>query len=123
MPASTSRGKIEPIEWQGGRCRLVDDPVTIYEEARRLAAETGGHSLDQFTHGERATAWRGDNNIAESIIEQLAQEVDPENSAFFDAWASCGPSVTVPSGGRSSRIEGIGRPRVEPSSTPRSWAR
>jgi cysteine synthase A len=148
MPASTSREKIELIEFQGGKCHLVEDPATIYDESRRLAAETGGHYMDQFTYAERATDWRGNNNIAESIFEQLAQErhpvpawvvvgagtggtsatigrfvryrrfptrvcvVDPENSAFFDAWADDRPEHTT---GIGSRIEGIGRPRVEPS--------
>jgi cysteine synthase A len=151
MPASTSRQKIELIEFYGGRCHLVDDPSTIYAESRRLAAETGGHYMDQFTYAERATDWRGNNNIAESIFEQLAQErhpvpawvvvgagtggtsatigrfvrfrrfdtrlcvVDPENSAFFDGWADDDPTHTTD---RGSRIEGIGRPRVEPSFMP-----
>jgi cysteine synthase A len=151
MPASTSRQKIELIEFYGGRCHLVDDPSTIYDESRRLAAETGGHYMDQFTFAERATDWRGNNNIAESIFEQLAQErhpvpawvvvgagtggtsatigrfvrfrrfdtrlcvVDPENSAFFDGWAGDDPTHTTD---RGSRIEGIGRPRVEPSFMP-----
>ena len=50
MPSRTSREKIELIEAQGGRCHLVDDPGAIYAESRRLAAETGGHYMDQFTH-------------------------------------------------------------------------
>jgi cysteine synthase len=151
MPASTSREKIDLIEFYGGRCHLVDDPSTIYEESRRLAAETGGHYMDQFTFAERATDWRGNNNIAESIFEQLAQErhpipewvvvgagtggtsatigrfvryrrydtrlcvVDPENSAFFEGWAKDDMGHTT---SRPSRIEGIGRPRVEPSFVP-----
>ena len=151
MPASTSREKIELIEFYGGRCHLVADPSTIYEESRRLAAETGGHYMDQFTYAERATDWRGNNNIAESIFGQLAQErhpvpewvvvgagtggtsatigrfvryrrfdtrlcvVDPENSAFFEGWAREDPGHTT---GIGSRIEGIGRPRVEPSFVP-----
>jgi cysteine synthase A len=151
MPASTSQEKIALIEFYGGRCHLVDDPGTIYDESRRLAAETGGHYMDQFSYAERATDWRGNNNIAESIFEQLAQErhpipawvvvgagtggtsatigrfvryrrydtrlcvVDPENSAFFDGWARDDPSHTT---GTGSRIEGIGRPRVEPSFIP-----
>jgi cysteine synthase A len=151
MPASTSPEKIELIEFQGGRCHLVEDPSTIYDEARRLAAETGGHYMDQFTYAERATDWRGNNNIAESIFEQLALErhpvprwvvvgagtggtsatigryvryrrhptsvcvVDPENSAFFEGWTRADPSYVTAKG---SRIEGIGRPRVEPSFLP-----
>jgi cysteine synthase A len=151
MPATTSRGKIELIEFQGGRCHLVDDPRTMYDEARRLARDSGGHYMDQFTFAERATDWRGNNNIAESIFEQLALErhpvpawvvvgagtggtsatigrfvryrrhhtqvcvVDPENSAFFSGWADSRPDHVT---GVGSRIEGIGRPRVEPSFNP-----
>ncbi|WP_430333889.1 PLP-dependent cysteine synthase family protein [Rhodococcus sp. ACT016] len=148
MPASTSPAKIALIEAQGGRCHFVTDPSSIYTESQRLAAESGGHYMDQFTHAERATDWRGNNNIAESIFTQLQREehpipewivvgagtggtgatigrflryrtfdtglcvVDPENSVFFDAWQSSDCAVTS---GRGSRIEGIGRPRVEPS--------
>jgi cysteine synthase len=151
MPASTSREKIGLIEFYGGSCHLVDDPSTIYDESRRLAVETGGHYMDQFTFAERATDWRGNNNIAESIFGQLSQErhpipewvvvgagtggtsatigrfvryrrydtrlcvVDPENSAFFEGWAKDDMGHTT---GRASRIEGIGRPRVEPSFVP-----
>ena len=150
MPRSTSPEKIELIEFQGGRCHLVDDPSSIYDESRRLAQETGGHYLDQFTYAERATDWRGNNNIAESIFSQLSHErhpvpswvvvgagtggtsatigrfiryrrfdtrlcvVDPENSAFFPSWTDDDPGAT----GSGSRIEGIGRPRVEPSFLP-----
>lgn len=148
MAATTSREKIGLIEHQGGQCHLVDDAATIYEEAQRLARETGGHYIDQFTYAERATDWRGNNNIAESVYQQMSKEphpipawivtgagtggttatfgrfaryfvtgtrtcmVDPENSVFHDyiqsgdrTLSSCTPSV----------IEGIGRPRVEPS--------
>ncbi|PPK69434.1 PLP-dependent cysteine synthase family protein [Actinokineospora auranticolor] len=148
MPRTTSPEKIHLIERQGGRCHFVDEPGGIYSESRRLADELGGHFLDQFTNAERATDWRGNNNIAESIFEQMAREphpepawvvvgagtggtsatigryiryrkldthlavVDPENSVFFDAWRDTEPGLT---GCRGSRIEGIGRPRVEPS--------
>ena len=148
MPRSTNAEKVALIEAEGARCHLVADPTTIYAEAARLAAESGGHYLDQFTYAERATDWRGNNNIAESIFAQLSLErhpvprwivtgagtggtsatigrfiryrrlstglcvVDPENSAFFDGWADDAPQTVT---GRSSRIEGIGRPRVEPS--------
>ena len=149
MPATTSPEKREIIEFYGGKCHLVDDPGAIYEESRRLAEETGGHYMDQFTYAERATDWRGNNNIAESIFQQMTQErhpeptwivvgagtggtsatigryiryrrhatrlcvADPEGSAFFPSWIS-GDDLTGP----GSRIEGIGRPRVEPSFLP-----
>ncbi|GFG54021.1 cysteine synthase [Mycolicibacterium agri] len=151
MPSSTSAAKIKLIEAQGGRCHFVAESSQVYAEAERLAEETGGHYLDQFTNAERATDWRGNNNIAESIYVQMDQEahpipewivvgagtggtcatigryiryrrhatrlcvVDPENSAFYAAYAQGDPHVVT---GMSSRIEGIGRPRVEPSFLP-----
>ncbi|PWI41744.1 PLP-dependent cysteine synthase family protein [Streptomyces sp. ICBB 8177] len=151
MPRTTSREKQRLIEFQGGRCHLVDDARTIYEVSARLARETGGHYMDQFTYAERATDWRGNNNIAESIYQQLRRErhpepawivatagtggtsatigryvhyqqydtricvADPENSCFFDGWVSGDADVDCE---RGSRIEGIGRPRMEPSFVP-----
>ena len=47
MPTSTSPEKIALIEAQGGMCRLVEDPTTVYDEAQRVAAETGGFYLDR----------------------------------------------------------------------------
>src|SRR5690606_24826291 len=46
-------------------------------ESARLARESGGHFMDQFTYAERATDWRANNNIAESIFKQMAQEPHP----------------------------------------------
>ncbi len=148
MPATTSPEKIDLIEFYGGRCHLVDDPAMIYDEARRLTVDCGGHYMDQFTYAERATDWRGNNNIAESIFEQMQAEphpcpswivvgagtggtsatigrfvryrrfetriavADPENSAFYGGWESDRSDVTTHT---PSRIEGIGRMRVEPS--------
>ena len=152
MPSSTSASKIALIESQGGRCHFVAESSQVYAEAERLAEETGGHYLDQFTNAERATDWRGNNNIAESIYRRRWARrrirfrsgsssapapaepappsggiiryrryatrlcvVDPENSAFFPAYAQGRDDVVT---GMSSRIEGIGRPRVEPSFLP-----
>ncbi|MGY4709799.1 L-cysteine desulfhydrase Cds1 [Mycolicibacterium sp. CBM1] len=151
VPASTSTSKVRLIEAKGGRCHFVDRSDEVYAEAQRIAAETGGHYLDQFTNAERATDWRGNNNIAESIYEQMRDErhpiptwvvvgagtggtsatigryiryrrhdtklcvVDPENSAFFPSYAQRRSDVVT---GMPSRIEGIGRPRVEPSFLP-----
>src|SRR3712207_285843 len=151
MPARTSPEKVSLIEFQGGKCHLVDDPTQVVPSARQLAQDLHGHFMDQFTHAERATDWRGNNNIAESIYAQLSLEqhpvpawivvgagtggtsatigryaryrrfptklcvVDPEGSAFWPAyrtgdWTYCS--------GTGSRIEGIGRPRVEASFQP-----
>jgi cysteine synthase len=148
MASSTSPSKTALIERQGGRCHFVDRPGDVYAEALRLEAELGGHFIDQFTMAERATDWRGNNNIAESIFAQMAEEehpiptwlvvgagtggtsatlgrylryrrhptwlavVDPQNSVFLPAYESADGTLTSEVG---SRIEGIGRPRVEPS--------
>ncbi len=81
MTASTSASKIALIESQGGRCHFVDEAAQVYDEAHRLAEETGGHYLDQFTNAERATDWRGNNNIAESIFEQMGRG-DPSGAGL-----------------------------------------
>jgi cysteine synthase A len=148
MPRSTSSAKVALIEFQGGRCHYVDSADQVYAEAQRLASDCDGHYMDQFTYAERATDWRGNNNIAESIFEQMRREphpvpawivvgagtggtsatlgryvryhgyatqlcvVDPENSVFMDYYESRDASVTST---RASGVEGIGRPRVEPS--------
>jgi cysteine synthase len=151
MPRSTSPQKIAAIEFQGGQCHLVDDPTAIYTESERLARERGGHYMDQFTYAERATDWRANNNIAESIFSQMQREqhpcpswivasagtggtlatigryvrycrhatqvcgVDAEHSVFFEHYLSGDATLTLD---RGSRIEGIGRPRVEASFVP-----
>lgn len=148
MPKSTSPDKIQAIEFYGGRCHFVDHPAEVYDVSRRIARETDGHFMDQFTYAERATDWRGNNNIAESIFRQMKYEnhpvpkwivtgagtggtsatlgryvryeqhatqicvVDPENSVFYDFWKNNDPELCSEHG---SRVEGIGRPRVEPS--------
>jgi cysteine synthase A len=152
VPKTTTQPKLEAIRFQGGQIHLVDDPRSVYEVSRRLAAETGGHYMDQFTYAERATDWRGNNNIAESIFAQMEKEehpvptwivcgagtggtsatigrfiryqrhhtrlcvADPVSSVFHRHYAD--PRVTALPEGCASRIEGIGRPRVEPSFVP-----
>ncbi|HKE70320.1 MAG TPA: PLP-dependent cysteine synthase family protein [Nocardioidaceae bacterium] len=95
MPATTSPEKIALIEFYGGRCHLVDDPTTVYDESRRLADECDGHFMDQFTYAERSTDWRGNNNIAESIFEQLAQERYPVPEWVVVGAGTGGTSATI----------------------------
>jgi cysteine synthase A len=108
VPAATSREKIELIEFFGGRCHLVADPTLVYDEAHRLAAETGGHFLDQFTYAERATDWRGNNNIAESIFEQMAQERHPVPRSAGRTATRPTPPIAAP-GSRESAVPGSSR--------------
>lgn len=147
MPRSTSAEKVSLIEFYGGKCHFVEGASAVYDEARDLARATRGHYIDQFTYAERATDWRGNNNIAESMIAQMKHErfpvptwvvvgagtggtsatigryiryhrlasrlcvADPEGSVFA-RYHSTGDAGILSEG---SRIEGIGRPRVEPS--------
>ena len=147
MPHTTSPEKIAQITFYGGRCHLVDNAAAVYEAARDLARQTGGHYMDQFTYAERATDWRGNNNIAESMFHQMTRErfpvprwivvgagtggtsatigryiryqrhatqvcvPDPEGSVFGEYHRTGDTTLSGP----GSRIEGIGRPRVEAS--------
>ncbi|CAB1241434.1 TPA: PLP-dependent cysteine synthase family protein [Vibrio cholerae] len=151
MPKCTARKKIEQIQFYGGKAHLVDRSDQIYAESHRLAKELKGHYMDQFTYAERATDWRGNSNIADSIFSQMQMEqhpvpswivmspgtggtsatigrfiryqqyntklcvVDPENSVFYDYYRTRNAELTRDCG---SKIEGIGRPRVEPSFIP-----
>ncbi|ANU36827.1 PLP-dependent cysteine synthase family protein [Vibrio scophthalmi] len=151
MPKSTACKKIEQIEFYGGKAHLVERSDQIYAESHRLAEELNGHYMDQFTYAERATDWRGNNNIANSIFDQMQLEdhpvpawvvmspgtggtsatigrfirhqqhdtklcvVDPENSVFHEFYRTGNKAIT---GENGSKIEGIGRPRVEPSFIP-----
>jgi len=147
MPRSTSAEKVALIEFYGGRCHFVEHAGEVYDAAQRIADETGGHYMDQFTYAERATDWRGNNNIAESMFTQMQRErhpiprwivvgagtggtsatigryvrfqmhatqlcvADPAGSVFSAYHRTGDKSLTAP----GSRIEGIGRPRVEAS--------
>jgi cysteine synthase len=153
VPQGTAPAKLAEIVRLGGRCHEVAGS-DIYSAADALAREIGGHYMDQFTFAERATDWRGNNNIAESIFQQMQREphplprwivvgagtggtsatigryvrykacgetrtrlavVDPEGSVFAESHRTgrCDLVSDV-----RSRIEGIGRPRVEPSFQP-----
>ncbi|TEW52488.1 PLP-dependent cysteine synthase family protein [Psychromonas sp. RZ5] len=148
MAKSTSIEKIKQIQHYGGECFLVDATDLIYAKSEALAEELQGYYMDQFTNAERATDWRGNNNIADSIFKQMKNEpnpipkhivmsagtggtsatlgryiryhqltteltvVDPENSIFYDYFLTANKALTH---NKYSLIEGIGRPRVEPS--------
>jgi cysteine synthase A len=103
MPRTTSPEKIAAIEFYGGSCHLVDDPLTVTDESERLARERGGHFMNQFMYAERATDWRANNNIAESIFGQMAREPHP-----VPAWIVCGPGTggTAATLGRFVRYRG-----------------
>lgn len=151
MPRSTAHSKIRQIELYGGQCHYVQSAPEMHGAAVELATSINGYFMDQFTYAERATDWRGNNNIAQSIFKQMEFEpypvphtivmsagtggtsatlgryilykgyntslvvVDPENSVFFRCFESGDRTLTNKA---SSRIEGIGRPKVEASFQP-----
>jgi cysteine synthase A len=94
MPDNTAPGKIAAVRALGARCELVAPGKCTQERARELARD-GACFLDQFGLAERATDWRGNNNIAESMIGQLAGEPHPR-----PAWIVCGAGT----GGTSATI-------------------
>ncbi len=106
MPRGTSPDKIAAIEFYGGRCHLVSDASELQAESARMAAATGGHFMDQFTYAERATDWRANNNIAESIFKQMTHEPHPVPS-----WIVCGPGT----GGTSATLGRFVRYRRYPT--------
>ncbi len=150
MPRNTSQEKIDQITFYEGQCHFVESAGEVYAAAQAIAQASGGHYMDQFTYAERATDWRGNNNIAQSIFGQMARErfpipqwivvgagtggtsatigrylrflghptalcvADPEGSVLARYHREGDVSATAP----GSRIEGIGRPRVEPSFIP-----
>lgn len=150
LPRTTAPDKLAELRALGARIELVDAPARVYARAAELARESGGCYLDQFTFAERATDWRGNNNIAESMSEALRAAgiaapawfvcgagtggtlatcgryfryrgfgtrlllADPPGSVLLDAWRGIASSA----GGARSLIEGIGRPRAEPSFLP-----
>ena len=178
MASSTAQNKIDLIEKLGGRCVLTDSADGVYAAAQEIEAELnaksgdnfGGHYIDQFTNASRATDWKGNNTLAQDIMNQMSLEkypvpeyvvvgagtggtatslgrfmhysqfdtkicvVDPENSVFYDCFRTgsrslllgdphetngdLGYTIVPKTGHGRSMVEGIGRPRVEPSFTP-----
>ena len=148
IPKSTARSKIDQIEFYGGKVHFVDAAPQMHDASVELAASIDGFFMDQFTFAERATDWRGNNNIAESVFTQMEHEphpvprhlvmsagtggtsatlgryirykgyqteltvVDPEDSVFYESYMTDDPNLVSD---KSSRIEGIGRPKVEHS--------
>ncbi|WP_298716235.1 PLP-dependent cysteine synthase family protein [uncultured Oceanisphaera sp.] len=104
MPRHTTCKKVEQVMRLGGQCHFVDHAAEVYSEAERLARESGGHYMDQFTFAERATDWRGNNNIAESIFRQLAEEPHPIPDAIVMSAGTGGTSATL---GRYVRYLGL----------------
>ncbi|VEA27659.1 lyase [Salmonella enterica subsp. enterica] len=103
MPACTAKRKIEQIQFYGGHCHFVESACEIYAASERLAHELNGHYMDQFTYAERATDWRGNNNIADSIFRQMRNEPHPVPRFIVMSAGTGGTSATI---GRYIRSQG-----------------
>ncbi|MFJ2115313.1 PLP-dependent cysteine synthase family protein, partial [Streptomyces sp. NPDC087850] len=140
VPSGTTTEKKQKIRDYGGEI-VEATGATISERAAQEAHDRHGHFMDQFTYAERAYDWRGDRGMAAEILGESDPDwfvmgagtggtatslaryarytghrvrvcvTDPENSAFFPGWRDNDRTVTA----KGSRIEGIGRPTVEPS--------
>ncbi|RYJ24543.1 cysteine synthase B [Streptomyces sp. L-9-10] len=140
VPSGTTTEKKQAILDLGGEI-VEATGATISERAQEEARVRHGHFMDQFTYAERAYDWRGDHGMASEILGESDPDwfvmgagtggtaaslaryarytghrvrvcvTDPENSAFFPGWRDNDRTATA----KGSRIEGIGRPKVEPS--------
>ncbi|MFJ6298706.1 PLP-dependent cysteine synthase family protein [Streptomyces griseoviridis] len=140
MPAGTDAEKKQAVRDLGGEI-VETSGAEISERARWEAQQRNGHFMDQFTYAERAYDWRSDQGIAGEVIGAVDPDwfvmgagtggtatslaryarytdhkvrvcvTDPENSAYFPGWRDTDRDAKA----AGSRIEGIGRPVVEPS--------
>ncbi len=140
VPKGTAEKKKQAISALGGEFHEAPG-AKISAEARAIAQKQNGHFMDQFTYAERAYDWRGHHGIAAEVIDAVDPDwfvmgagtggtvtsmaryarytnhkvricvTDPENSAFFPGWRDNDRNAIA----IGSRIEGIGRPKVEPS--------
>jgi cysteine synthase A len=103
VPKSTAASKIELIRLFGGEPHFVGSAPEMHGAAVELAASLKGHFMDQFTYAERATDWRGNNNIAESIFSQMEYEPHPVPKMLVMSAGTGGTSATL---GRFVRYRG-----------------
>jgi cysteine synthase A len=104
MPRCTAIAKQREVLALGGRCELVEPGVDCAAHARALARELDACYLDQFGLAAAATDWRGNNNIAQSIIGQCR-----ELGVVAPDWIVCGAGTGGTSGtiGRYLRYLGL----------------
>jgi cysteine synthase A len=95
VPETTAPAKLRELRALGAEVELASRGGDCALLARGLARRAGGCFLDQFGRAGQATDWRGNNNIAESIIGQMRGEAHPQ-----PAWIVCGAGT----GGTSATI-------------------
>jgi cysteine synthase A len=104
MPQGTACAKQEAVRQLGGECELLPPGADTAAHARAWAEAHDACYLDQFGLAERATDWRGNNNIAESILRQVQAEPEPHPSWIVCGAGTGGTSATI---GRFLRYRGL----------------
>ncbi len=111
VPKGTSSDKIKLITDYGGN--VEETTEDIVKRAAEMATAAKGHFMDQFTNSERATDWRGNNNIAKTIFQQMSKERGPDGlkikGGLIPKWivigaGTGGTSATI---GRYVRFKGF----------------
>ncbi|MEV0592038.1 PLP-dependent cysteine synthase family protein [Nonomuraea cavernae] len=146
MPGARGEERARPVEELGGECRFVTPPLAIYDAARKIeghfldqfgravehdladelfaqvrpdwvvvGAGTGATSATLGRRARALVAPLGAGSEPGSVDRTRVAVADPENSAYFPGWTL---DVADYATGMPSRIEGIGRPRVEPGFRP-----
>ncbi len=106
-----------PVHLRRARDRLARQQqhrrVDLRADARRAASRCRAGSSS--ARGRAAPRRRSGATSASRAPRRACAVVDPERSVFCDYYANGDPTVTAEGG---SDVEGIGRPRVEPSFVP-----
>jgi cysteine synthase A len=95
VPNGTAPAKVAAIEHLGGEVVFAGAGGDICKVAHRIAAESGGHFIDQFAHAAEATDWRGANNIADALFSQMRAVAHPVPSWVVVGAGSGGTSATI----------------------------
>ncbi|MDV3257671.1 MAG: pyridoxal-phosphate dependent enzyme [Sphingomonas sp.] len=100
VPASTAPGKIDAIRRAGGNVHFAPPGSDLTAVAASLSQRPRHYFMNQFLNAERAINWRGRDNIAASIFDQMRLEPHP-----VPAWivAGAGTGCTAATIGRHIR--------------------
>lgn len=95
VPSSTAPAKVATIEQLGGEIIFAKPREDVIQVATRIAAETGGHFLNQFANAATAVDWRGANNIADTLFAQMRAERHPIPSWIVVGAGTGGTGTTI----------------------------
>ncbi|MBX3563598.1 MAG: pyridoxal-phosphate dependent enzyme [Sphingomonas sp.] len=95
VPQRTASAKVAAIEALGGEILFAGPKEDISRIAKRVARETGGHFMDQFSNAATVTDWRGANNIAETLFAQMREQRSVVPSWIVVGAGTGGTSTTI----------------------------